>query len=85
MNSGHNTQGIPGTLYQRQKQAAERAASRASNTKAPGRITSGTSKKTYSGAELSEPAVRQGADDHMALPSRHFDTLRYRDGREVSV
>jgi hypothetical protein len=39
----------------------------------------------YSCPELSEPAVRLGADDHMRLPSRRGDWLVYRDGREVRV
>jgi hypothetical protein len=39
----------------------------------------------YSCPELSEPAVRLGADDHIGLPSRRGDWLVYRDGREVRV
>ena len=34
---------------------------------------------SYSCPELSEPAVRLGADDHMRLPSRRGDCLHYRD------
>ena len=36
---------------------------------------------TYEGKELRLAAVRQGADDHMALPSRVGNELYYRDGR----
>lgn len=35
----------------------------------------------YDGAELMIAAVRNGADDHMQLPSRVGDKLFYRDGR----
>lgn len=31
---------------------------------------------------MSAPAIRPGADDHMKYPSRHGDTLLYRDGRK---
>ena len=40
---------------------------------------------SYHPAELSEPAVRHGADDHMKYPSRNGNTLQYRDGREEKV
>ena len=40
---------------------------------------------SYHPAELSAPAVRHGADDHMQYPSRNGNTLRYRDGREEKV
>jgi hypothetical protein len=34
----------------------------------------------YTGKETRLPAVRSGADDHFAYPSRRFDGLFYRDG-----
>jgi len=40
---------------------------------------------SYHPAELSAPAVRSGADDHMKYPSRNGNTLSYRDGREEKV
>lgn len=39
----------------------------------------------YHPAELSAPAVRHGADDHMKCPSRNGNMLQYRDGREEKV
>ena len=39
----------------------------------------------YHPAELSAPAIRPGADDHMKYPSRNGSTLRYRDGTEKGV
>jgi hypothetical protein len=36
---------------------------------------------SYDGHELKMAAVRQGADNHMKLPSRVGDSLFYRDGR----
>ena len=52
---------------------------------APIRNSTRTNQAHYSGAELAEPAVRQGADDHMRLPSRRGDSLYYRDGLVVDV
>lgn len=40
---------------------------------------------SYHPHELSAPAVRLGADDHMKHPSRRGNTLCYRDGREERV
>lgn len=40
---------------------------------------------SYHPAELSAPAIRPGADDHMQYPSRNGNTLQYRDGREEKV
>lgn len=37
---------------------------------------------SYHPTELSAPAIRPGADDHMKYPSRTGKTLRYRDGKE---
>ena len=45
------------------------------------RITAATQRETYAGNELSAPAVRPGADDALALPSRTGRNLHYRDGR----
>jgi len=47
---------------------------------APIRNSTRTNEAHYSGLELAEPAVRQGADDHMRLPSRRGNWLYYRDG-----
>ena len=52
---------------------------------APIRNSTRTNEAHYSGAELAEPAVRQGADDHMRLPSRRGDSLYYRGGLVVDV
>lgn len=70
----------------RQKMYADRAAAAASGTPAPqpAKIAN-TSTGSYSGRELSAPAMRLGADDHMALPSRWCGVRRYRDGREVAA
>lgn len=35
----------------------------------------------YQGSELSAPAVRIGADDHMSVPSLSFGKRHLRDGR----
>lgn len=40
---------------------------------------------SYHSEELSAPAIRPGADDHMQRPSRRGSTLRYRDGSEAKV
>jgi hypothetical protein len=39
----------------------------------------------YTGKETRLPAVRQGADDHFACPSRRFDGLFFRDGSVGAV
>ena len=48
-------------------------------------ICAGSMGGHYSGAELSAPATRPGADDHKALPSRYMDQLNYRDDSEVAA
>lgn len=48
---------------------------------APRTIATGMMGGTYTGNELRDPAVRPGADDHMAHPGRMGDRLHYRDGR----
>ena len=40
---------------------------------------------SYRPHELSAPAVRLGADDHMKHPSRKGSTLQYRDGRKEKI
>ena len=40
---------------------------------------------SYHPHELSAPAVRLGADDHMKYPSRKGNTLQYRDGRKEKI
>ena len=40
---------------------------------------------SYHPHELSAPAVRLGADDHMKYPSRKGSTLQYRDGRKEKI
>jgi hypothetical protein len=40
-------------------------------------IGPGTTTGYYSGSDLSAPAIRPGADDHKALPSRYMDRLIY--------
>jgi len=42
-------------------------------------------KGNYHCPELSLPAVRVGADDHQAYPSRRGNRLFYKDGRVSSV
>jgi len=39
----------------------------------------------YVPKELVAPAVRVGADDHMAHPSRSGNTLTYRNGRQERI
>lgn len=39
----------------------------------------------YHPVELSAPAIRPGADDHMKYPSRYGNTLLYRDGRKERI
>ena len=39
----------------------------------------------YTCPELTMPAVRLGADDHQAHPSRRNNTLAYKDGRTEKV
>jgi len=39
----------------------------------------------YVPKELIAPAVRIGADDHMAHPSRTGNTLTYRNGRQEKL
>ena len=40
---------------------------------------------SYHPTELSAPAIRSGADDHMQYPSRRGNTLRYRSGKEEKL
>lgn len=51
----------------------------------PIRNSTRTLDAAYTTPELTEPAVRLGADDHMGLPSRQGDLLVYRDGRVVQL
>ena len=44
-------------------------------------VTNATATGSYTGHELTAPAVRPGADDHFQCPSRRADGLYYRDGR----
>ncbi len=78
---------LPALAAERAKTFAAREAALARGECAPlpTKITNSTALGTYSGHELSAPAVRMGADDHMTLPSRWFGTRSYRDGREVLV
>ena len=46
----------------------------------PAPTSNGTARQLYTGAELAPYSGRPGAMDAFALPSRMFDTLRYRDG-----
>jgi len=39
----------------------------------------------YRGNELTQPATRQGADDHFSFPSKRGNTLYYRDGSEIRL
>lgn len=52
---------------------------------APIRNSTRTLEAAYATPELTEPAVRAGADDHMGLPSRQGDLLVYRDGGVVQL
>ena len=78
---------LPALAAERAKTYADRDAALARGEAAPlpTKITNSNALGTYSGHELSAPAVRLGAADHMALPSRWFGTRSYRDGREVLV
>lgn len=82
---GHNTSGEPGIIHERRMQFDARMAKLHPHLATSPKIHPASTKGPYSGAELAEPAVRCGADDHMTLPSRMGDRLVYRDGREVAL
>lgn len=68
---------VPALIVERRRMLEERGrrlaqAEPVRNTNEPGH---------YVSTDLTGPAVRLGADNHMALPSRVGDRLRYRDGR----
>ena len=48
-------------------------------------VCNSTAKGRYNGHELSQPAVRAGADNSLALPSRIGNTLTYRSGQTSRV
>ena len=72
---------VPALVVERQRMFDDRL--RAPQA-APVRNSTRTT-QPYSGAELAEPAVRAGADDHMRLPSRRGDSLYYRNSVVRSV
>lgn len=78
---------VPALTLERAKMyaAREAALARGECSPLPTRITNSTTKGRYVGHELSAPAVRRGADDHMALPSRWFGTRRYPNEREMQA
>jgi hypothetical protein len=68
---------VPALILERRRMLHERmrrmeAAEPVRNTNEPGH---------YVSTELTGPAVRHGADNHMTLPSRVGQQLHYRDGR----
>jgi len=75
---------VPALVVERRRMYEARLKAAQADTK-PIRNSTRTEDKHYSGLELAEPAVRQGADDHMRLPSRRGDSLYYRDGLVVDV
>lgn len=74
---------LPGLVVERHKLYAERLARLQSGVAlaTPTRVTNSSTTGTYSGAELSAPAVRAGADDFLAVPSLIGGQRRWRDGR----
>jgi len=51
----------------------------------PTRISNSSAKGHYKGEEVCMPALRTGADDALAVPSRINDRLYYRDGRVTDL
>ena len=51
----------------------------------PERISNHSSRDTYDGRHITQGAVRPGADNFLALPSRIGDVLHYRDGHTEVV
>jgi len=51
----------------------------------PTRISNSSAKGHYKGEEVCMPALREGADDALAVPSRVNDRLHYRDGRVTDL
>ena len=87
MSRAKSTTALPALITERARVYAARdaALARGESAPQPAKITNSTTTGTYSGHELSAPAVRLGADDHMALPSRWFGTRRYRNGTEAAA
>ena len=69
---------VPALVVERRRMLEARLRAAQADT-TPIRNSTRTEAPHYSGLELAEPAVRRGADDHMALPSRRGDWLYYRD------
>jgi hypothetical protein len=77
---------LPGLVLEREREfKARQTRIAASMFSQPSRICAASAKGTYSGADLTAPATRPGADDHMEHPSRRGNTLVYRDGKEVGA
>lgn len=51
----------------------------------PGRISNASSKKIYRGDGYDPGAMRKGANDFLAIPSRMGNTLHYRGGRKAEL
>ena len=51
----------------------------------PGRISNASSKKNYCGDGYDPGAMRKGANDFLAIPSRMGNTLHYRGGRKAEL
>ena len=73
---------LPALVAERQRMYAARLHELDSK---PIRTSTRTLEAAYTTPELTEPAVRAGADDHMGLPSRSGDWLVYRDGSRQRV
>lgn len=75
----HNSQPslVPALILERRRMLHERM--RRLEEQAP--VVNSNEPGYYVSTELTGPAVRRGADNHMALPSRVGNQLHYRDGR----
>lgn len=51
----------------------------------PRLLTSSQSARAASAADLAPPPPRPGSNTSHSVPSRHGDTLRYRDGRVTDL
>jgi hypothetical protein len=73
---------VPALLVERRRMYEARLAQVQA---APIRNSTRTNEAHYSGAELSTPAVRPGADDHLRLPSLRSDGRYFQDGRVEQI
>jgi len=63
----------------------KKSTSKKSALATPGKISNASSKKIYCGDGYDPGAMRKGANDFLAIPSRMGNTLHYRGGRKVGL